>query len=85
MEAASRRTVRAAASPPRREASLHNLPEEATSFIGRVAEMAALEELLRRPEVRLVTLTGPGGSAAGSTLLTSLTILLAICRVLSEP
>ena len=62
MEAASRRTVRAAASPPPPEASPHNLPEEATSFIGRVGELAALEELLRRPEVRLVTLTGPGGS-----------------------
>ncbi len=60
---ASRRTGRLAASPPRPEASsLHNLPEEATSFIGRAAEIAALEELLRRPEVRLVTLTGPGGS-----------------------
>ena len=62
LEAASRRTVRAAASPPRREVSLHNLPEEATSFIGRAAEIAALEDLLRKPEVRLVTLTGPGGS-----------------------
>src|SRR5450432_3392732 len=63
LEAASRRAGRPAASPPRPEASsLHNLPEEATSFIGRAAEIAALEELLRQPEVRLVTLTGPGGS-----------------------
>ena len=40
----------------------HNLPEEATSFIGRAAEVAMLKDLLQRPRVRLVTLTGPAGS-----------------------
>jgi len=40
----------------------HNLPVESTSFIGRGAEVAMLRELLLRPRVRLVTLTGPGGS-----------------------
>jgi predicted ATPase/transcriptional regulator with XRE-family HTH domain len=63
MTAAARRTGRATAGPARRGASpWHNLPEEATSFIGRTAELAALEALLRRPGARLVTLTGPGGS-----------------------
>jgi len=63
MAAAARRPGRTAAAPPRREAAArHNLPEEATSFIGRAAELATLKDLLLRQEVRLLTLIGPGGS-----------------------
>ena len=40
----------------------HNLPAQATAFIGREAEVAAVCRLLLRPEVRLLTLTGPGGT-----------------------
>jgi len=40
----------------------HNLPSSPTNFIGRAAEMAELTELLQRPSVRLVSLTGPGGT-----------------------
>ena len=39
----------------------HSLPEPITPCIGREAEMAALAELLHKPEVRLVTLVGVGG------------------------
>jgi len=39
----------------------HNLPVQLTTFIGREREVAAVGALLQRPEVRLVTLTGPGG------------------------
>jgi predicted ATPase/class 3 adenylate cyclase len=39
----------------------HNLPVQPTPFLGREQEVASACELLRRPEVRLVTLTGPGG------------------------
>ncbi|MFP3853875.1 MAG: AAA family ATPase, partial [Anaerolineales bacterium] len=39
-----------------------NLPAPATNFIGREKEMEEVAELLRRPEVRLVVLTGPGGT-----------------------
>ncbi|MGH2449330.1 MAG: ATP-binding protein [Chloroflexota bacterium] len=39
-----------------------NLPDAPTAFIGREPEVAAICELLQRPGIRLVTLTGPGGS-----------------------
>lgn len=38
-----------------------NLPSRLTALIGREKETAAAGEMLTRPEVRLLTLTGPGG------------------------
>jgi predicted ATPase/DNA-binding winged helix-turn-helix (wHTH) protein len=38
-----------------------NLLVQRTGFVGRKKEVAALKELLMRPDVRLVTVTGPGG------------------------
>jgi predicted ATPase len=38
------------------------LPAPRDSFVGRVGELAALQALLRRPDMRMLTLTGPGGS-----------------------
>jgi predicted ATPase len=43
------------------------LPAHPTSFVGRRHELAVIRALLNRPDVRLVTLTGPGG--AGKTRL----------------
>jgi predicted ATPase len=40
----------------------HNLPAQPTPFIGRTPQIAAIKELLMRPDVRLVTLVGPGGT-----------------------
>ena len=40
---------------------VHNLPVQPTSFLGREHEVDSVGDLLRRPEVRLVTLTGTGG------------------------
>ncbi|PYX28432.1 MAG: hypothetical protein DMG77_15680 [Acidobacteria bacterium] len=38
-----------------------NLPVQRTGFVGREKEVAAAKELLLRQDVRLVTVTGPGG------------------------
>ncbi len=38
-----------------------NLPVQRTGFVGREKEVVAAKELLLRPDVRLVTVTGPGG------------------------
>src|SRR5579863_490706 len=39
----------------------HNLPTQPTPFVGREQEMERLYQMLCRPDVRLVTLTGPAG------------------------
>jgi predicted ATPase/DNA-binding SARP family transcriptional activator len=39
----------------------HNLPPQPTRFVGRMEELAHIEELLQTPEVRLITVVGPGG------------------------
>jgi predicted ATPase/DNA-binding CsgD family transcriptional regulator len=39
----------------------HNLPAAATPFVGRSEELAALAELIADPQVRIITITGPGG------------------------
>src|SRR5207244_1194782 len=47
--------------PPRTlEARPNNLPLQLTSFVGREDQIAEIQELLR--QVRLLTLTGPGGT-----------------------
>lgn len=40
----------------------NNLPAQVTSFIGRETEIADVKELLESQQVRLLTLTGPGGT-----------------------
>ena len=42
-------------------AAPNNLPAQLTPFIGREMEEAGVCSLLRRPQVRLLTLTGTGG------------------------
>jgi len=58
-----------------RLAPRHHLPAQPTPIIGREYELAQLKALLRRQDVRLLTLTGPGG--VGKTRL-----LLAVAREL---
>jgi predicted ATPase/class 3 adenylate cyclase len=40
----------------------HNLPAQATPLIGREKEIEAVKQRLLNPDVRLLTLTGPGGT-----------------------
>src|SRR5215210_1455696 len=44
------------------EARLNNLPLQVTRLLGRERELQAVRGLVLREDVRLVTLTGPGGS-----------------------
>jgi class 3 adenylate cyclase len=48
--------------PPLRSLYRTNLPVPATPFLGRERELADVVELLSRHDVRLLTLTGPGGT-----------------------
>jgi predicted ATPase/class 3 adenylate cyclase len=48
--------------PPLKSLYRTNLPVPATPFLGRADELASVVELLRRDEVRLLTLSGPGGT-----------------------
>lgn len=45
----------------RRTENCSHLPLQITSFVGREADLADLDRLLRDPQTRLVTLTGEGG------------------------
>ncbi len=54
----------------------NNLPAQATPFIGREVELAAVRKKLTRPEVRLLTLTGPGGTGKTRLGLQAATDLL---------
>jgi predicted ATPase/DNA-binding winged helix-turn-helix (wHTH) protein len=63
-----RASTAAAVSPPlpptpekRTEICPPNLPVQRTGFVGREKEVSAVGELLRREDVRLITVTGPGG------------------------
>jgi predicted ATPase len=53
------RDVPSAPEPPRPR---HNLPVQTSTFLGREAELRGLGDLLAADDVRLITLTGPGGS-----------------------
>ena len=48
--------------PPLKSLYRTNLPVPATPFLGRRSEVKEVVALVKRPDVRLITLTGPGGT-----------------------
>ena len=48
--------------PPLKTLYQTNLPIPATPFLGRKRELEEVQELISRPDVRLLTLSGPGGT-----------------------
>ena len=48
--------------PPLKSLNQSNLPEQPTPFVGREKELAEVLDLAGDPKIRLLTLTGPGGS-----------------------
>jgi predicted ATPase/transcriptional regulator with XRE-family HTH domain len=58
----------------------HNLPAQLSSFLGREREMSELSALLEQPFVRLVTLTGTGGTGK-----TRLALHLAAAQIATYP
>ena len=61
LEAAARPDPSALLPLPSTRRGLGNLPQPLTRFIGREAESRSVRDLLRRDDIRLLTLTGPGG------------------------
>jgi predicted ATPase/DNA-binding XRE family transcriptional regulator len=61
LEAAARPGVGPSAGYPDPARIPGNLPVQLTSFVGREREVGKVRRLLRRQDIRLVTLTGPGG------------------------
>lgn len=58
----NKRFIRPLGEPTRlRQPATYNLPAQLTTLVGREQEVAAACTLLRRAEVRLFTLSGPGG------------------------
>ncbi len=76
--------------PPLRtlESRPNNLPVQFTPFIGREQEVSAVQHLLQRDGVRLLTLTGPGGTGKtrlGLQVAAELSEVFPDWRVFREP
>ena len=54
-------TDRFATPTPSTSEAKHNLPAQVTPFVGRESELSEIDRLVHDPDVRLITILGPGG------------------------
>jgi predicted ATPase/DNA-binding SARP family transcriptional activator len=62
----------------------HNLPSQQTPFIGRKEEIANLKVLLQNPDIRLVTIVGPGGMGKTRLALATAENLITACSEVQD-
>ncbi|MHA2428312.1 MAG: BTAD domain-containing putative transcriptional regulator, partial [Candidatus Hermodarchaeia archaeon] len=62
----------------------HNLPSQQTPFIGRMVEISNLKNILHNPDIKLVTIVGPGGMGKTRLALATAENLITDCTEVQD-